>query len=329
MSQRIPVPRAVRVAVEPGGDITDSTALPSEDPASARRRRVVEAAVLDAGAVPSPVAEADVLIWLAVDDPIPLRRCLAENKTVEWVQLPWAGVEKFAAAGLFDLPVVFTCAKGQFAEQVGEHALAQILACLRHFVPQARIRSWKQYPPVSLHHKTVTILGGGGTALTLVRLLRPFDCSIRVLRRSSEPIAGTRTMPADALPEVLPDTDVLVLALALTPDTQGIIGARELALLPPHAIVVNVARGQHIDTDALVQALGAGSIAAAALDVTDPEPLPDGHPLWDMDNALITSHCADSFDYVTEQLAGLVRENIRRFGGGESLLGVVDPVLGY
>lgn len=125
------------------------------------------------------------------------------------------------------------------------------------------------------------------------------------------------------------ESDAVVLALALTPETRGIIGAAELALLPPTAVLVNVARGAHVDTDALVVALQTDRIAAAALDVTEPEPLPAGHPLWELDNVLVTSHSANSATYVTTHLAGRIAENVRRRLDDQPLLGRVDPSAGY
>jgi phosphoglycerate dehydrogenase-like enzyme len=119
------------------------------------------------------------------------------------------------------------------------------------------------------------------------------------------------------------------LALALTPDTVRILDADALAALPDHAWVVNVARGQHVDTDALVEALHAGTIGGAALDVTDPEPLPDDHPLWSAPNVLITPHTANTPEMGRVLLAARVRENVRRFAAGEDLLGPVHVDLGY
>jgi phosphoglycerate dehydrogenase-like enzyme len=213
---------------------------------------------------------------------------------------------------------------------VAEHALLLTLTCLRHVVARARTRGWLEIEPNSLFRLRTTILGGGGTATALLALLRPFDCYVRVLRRRPEPVAGAaETLSTDELQHVLPVTDVLILALALTDETSSMIGAAELALLPPNAVVVNVARGGHIDTDALTAALRDGRIAAASLDVTAPQPLPSDHPLWQMDNVLITSHCADSTDFVITRLCERVQENVRRFRTGKPLAGVVDAAAGY
>ena len=120
-----------------------------------------------------------------------------------------------------------------------------------------------------------------------------------------------------------------MLALALTPDTERIVDAAVLDALPDHAWVVNVARGGHVDTDALVAALGAGTIGGAALDVTAPEPLPDDHPLWSLPNATVTPHVGNTPEMGRPLLAARVTENVRRFTSGEPLVGPVDPDLGY
>jgi phosphoglycerate dehydrogenase-like enzyme len=122
---------------------------------------------------------------------------------------------------------------------------------------------------------------------------------------------------------------VVFLALALTPETTGIIGAPQLAAMRPDGWLVNVARGRHVVTDALVAALAAGEIGGAGLDVTDPEPLPDGHPLWTQDRCIITPHTADTPEMVRRPLALRIRDNVTRFAAGEPLSGVIDPAAGY
>jgi phosphoglycerate dehydrogenase-like enzyme len=315
-----------RIAIAPQG-----SRLPSrvDDEATEHRRRVVAEAVREAGGSIVAVSDANGLIWLD-GDPAPLAELLDANPEISWVQLPAAGVEAFASAGIFTRPVMFTCAKGSFAEQVAEHALMLALACLRQLVAQARVRAWHGVEVISLRGKRVTILGAGGIAEVLIRLLQPFECHIRVLRRRAEPVEGANeSLPITELHSVLPETDVLVLALALTSDTRHIIGQKELDLLSADAVVVNVARGAHIDTEALTVALQDGRIAAAGLDVTDPEPLPSDHPLWSLDAAVITSHCADSTSFVTDKLGQRVRENVGRFRRAEPLVGVVDADFGY
>ena len=138
-----------------------------------------------------------------------------------------------------------------------------------------------------------------------------------------------RTVGTDRLAEALAGARAVVLALALTPQTRGLIGRAELAAMEPDAWLVNVARGELVDTAALVDALQRGVIGGAALDVTDPEPLPDGHPLWDLPNCLITPHTADTPEMIEFLLARRIAENVRRLAAGQELVGLMDPALGY
>ncbi len=272
----------------------------------------------------------DSLVWLDPGDVDGLTAWLAEVPQARWVQLPFAGVERVAAAGLLDDARIWTCAKGAYAEPVAEHALALALAGLRHLPTRVAARSWGIPAGTSLYDRKVTIVGGGGIATSLLEQLAPFRVDATVVRRNPAPVPGAaRVLPVDRLHEALADPLVVVLALSLTPETTGIIGAPELARLPESAWLVNVARGGHVDTGALVEALGTGSIAGAALDVTDPEPLPDGHPLWDLDNCIITPHTADTIEMVIPLLADRIRTNVRRLADDEPLVGRVDAAAGY
>jgi phosphoglycerate dehydrogenase-like enzyme len=270
----------------------------------------------------------DALVWVDPTDPDALRRTLTPS--VRWVQLPFAGVESFAAAGVFSPGITWTCAKGVYSRPVAEHALALALAGLRRLPSRARATSWGEQDAATLYDAPVLVLGGGGITAALLELLEPFGARTTVVRRSAEPMPGAhRTVALDALDQVLPDALVVVLALALTPETEQIVGARQLELMHPQAWLVNVARGAHVDTDALVDALRRKQIGGAALDVTDPEPLPDGHPLWSLDNALVTPHTANPWQTAQPLLAARVRDNVRRFAEGRELLGLVDVDAGY
>jgi phosphoglycerate dehydrogenase-like enzyme len=274
--------------------------------------------------------EPDALVWLDPMEVEGLASQVASAPTVRWVQLPFAGVERVLAYGLLDHDHVWTCAKGSYAEPVAEHALALSLAGLRHLRTRISARSWGEAAGTSLYDQKVTILGSGGITTKLLEQLAPFRVEATVVRRKADPMPGAaRTVPVGALGEVLPGSLVVYLALALTPETTGVIGARELDLMDERAWLVNVARGPHVDTGALVSALQTGSIAGAALDVTDPEPLPDGHPLWDLPNCIITPHTADTIEMIRPLLAERIRTNVVRFAAGEELVGVVDPDAGY
>lgn len=257
-----------------------------------------------------------------------LKETLAHYPALRWIQLPWAGVEQYARLEVFDHEHTWTCAKGIYAAPVAEQALALTLACLRHFKFYSRATGWSGQHGATLFDRHVTIYGGGGIAEALIRLLEPFRCSVTVVRKHPRP---------GAVPEVaweerqstLPGADVVVLALALTDETADCLGRAEFELLPDHACVINVARGRHIVTDDLVEALATGQIGAAGLDVTEPEPLPDGHPLWALDNCLVTPHTANTQAMAAPLLAARIAENVRRFAAGEPLEGLVDPDLGY
>jgi phosphoglycerate dehydrogenase-like enzyme len=136
-------------------------------------------------------------------------------------------------------------------------------------------------------------------------------------------------LASDQLDEALTGADAVVLALPLVPETVGLIDRRRLDLLAPGAVLVNVARGAHVVTDDLIPALDAGPLASVGLDVTDPEPLPDGHPLWDRPDVIVTPHTANTLEMALPLLSARVTENVRRYAAGEPLLGPVDPRLGY
>jgi phosphoglycerate dehydrogenase-like enzyme len=285
------------------------------------------------GQVAGLSADTRGLVWLSHSRAEQLRETLQANPQIQWVQLPWAGVDAFSGVlADQDRPgLLWTSAKGAYAQPVAEHALALTLALLRVLQKRARADSWNRVPEGrSLYGLNVVIIGAGGIALELIRLLAPFDTSITVVRRSAEPVPGAaRTVQTGALHDVLPDADVVVVAAALTGDTRHLIGAEELALMRQDANLVNIARGPLLDTDALVVALDAGIIAGAALDVTDPEPLPDGHPLWSEPRCLITPHMADTPEMTAPLLAERIRLNVGAFLGDGRFVGVVDPRLGY
>jgi phosphoglycerate dehydrogenase-like enzyme len=296
---------------------------------SGTRDWICQAAV-QGGAELVGIEEAEGLIWTSTADAEDLREHLQANPAIRWVQLPWAGIEPFVEADVLDGDRVWTCGKGVYAPPVAEHALALALAGTKDLKRHATARTWGDQSGISIMGGRVTIFGGGGIAQELVKLLQPFGCHITVVRRHPEPMEGVDTLlDFGQRYEALKGADVVVLALALTPETRGLITAIELELMEPHAWLVNVARGPHVDTEDLVIALRGDVIGGAALDVTDPEPLPDGHPLWDLPNCIITPHTANTEDMAVGLLSSRITENVRRFASGEELLGIVDPELGY
>jgi len=273
--------------------------------------------------------EPDALVWLAPTDADGLRAAVERAPSVRWVQLPFAGVEAFL--GVLDPSRTWTCAKGVYGEPVAEHALALALAGLRALPARARATSWGEQGAVTLYDAPVVVLGAGGITTCLLALLAPFRARVTVVRRAAdEPVPGAaRTVGLDQLDAVLPGAQVVVVALALTPETEAVIGPAQLAAMDESAWLVNVARGRHVDTEALVEALRAGSIGGAALDVTDPEPLPEGHPLWGLPNCLVTPHTANPWQTAEPLLHRRITENVARFRAGEALTGIVDLDAGY
>lgn len=294
----------------------------------------VDAVVAGGGTVEPLSDETRGVVWLSEKHADQLAAVLEKHPGVEWVQLPWAGVDAFASTlATFadkDYPL-WTSAKGAYSEPVAEHALALTLALLRQFPQKARAEGWNPVRTgTSLFGLDVLVVGAGGIAVEILRLFAAFDVRLTVVRRSTEPLEGAdTTVTVSELHRVLPSADVVILAAASTGETQRMFGAAEFALMKPSAVLVNIARGALVDSDALAAALADGEIAGAGLDVTDPEPLPDAHPLWREPNCLITSHSADTPEMTAPLLAGRVRVNVEAFLGSEGFAGVVDPARGY
>jgi len=290
------------------------------------RRADLVAAVEAAGATVVPVDEATALVWADPQNPQLFPDMLHDG--LDWVQLPYAGIDPFLH--MLDQDRIWTCGKGVYARPVAEAVLAMLLAGMRNIVDYARQSSWSDPVGQNLHGANVVVLGGGGIAEELLPLLAPFGCHVTVLRRSATPFPGAHaTQTLAELPQVLPHADAVILALALTPETEHVIGAAELDAMRSSAWLVNVARGGHIDTDALITALETNSIGGAALDVTEPEPLPDGHRLWSLPNCLVTPHVANTPEMGLKLLAERVTENVRLYLADGELIGPVDTDAGY
>jgi len=297
--------------------------------APGRPRPTMLAAIREGGGtVVEDPEQAEGMIWIAPRDPSELAPTLAAGPDIRWIQLPFAGIEPFQ--GHLDPSRTWTSGKGVYADPVAEMVLAMLLAGVRHLPGYARARTWS--PPVgrNLSGSHVVVLGGGEITRALLRLLGPFGCQVTVLRRQRDAFPGAdRTGTLDDLLDVLPTADAVVVALALTPETERVIDRTALAALPDHALLVNVGRGRHVDTDALVAALADGAIGGAALDVTDPEPLPDGHPLWTEPRCLITPHVGNTPEMGIPLFEARVRDNVARFTAGRPLIGPVDVTAGY
>ena len=287
----------------------------------------VEAVERGGGVVVDEPGEAEAIVWLGSDNS---RLSELLHPGVHWVQLPSAGVESWMEEGLIDMERVYTSAAGVYSETVAEHALALMLAGARRLHEAARATSWEVGFGRLFAGSTVVILGAGGIGRALIRLLEPFSTHTLAVTRSGREVPGAAaSYSAEGTEDLWPEGDFFVVAAPATGDTEKMIGAQELDAMQSHAWVVNVARGSLIDTDALVEALAEGRIGGAALDVTDPEPLPDGHPFWTEPRALITPHTANPPDALGRALAERIEENVSRFKAGEELIAVVDIEAGY
>lgn len=295
---------------------------------------IVEAAVREAGGSVGPLdASTRGIVWTAASGTGRLGAVLDAHPDVGWVQLPWAGVDAFAP--LLERHRgdgrVWTSAKGAYAQPVAEHALMLALALLRELPRRVRATGWEaDERGRSLYGAEVVIIGAGGIAVELLRLLEPFGVRATVVRRRAEPVAGAhRTVPSEGLLKALQQAEVVFVAAALTGASRGLMGAEQFDRMPRGAVLVNVARGGLVDTDALVGALRSGRLGGAGLDVTDPEPLPEGHPLWSEPGCIITPHVADTEAMTVPLFAERVRRNVAAFLGGGDFEGRVDLDAGY
>ncbi|MDX1394952.1 MAG: D-2-hydroxyacid dehydrogenase [Gemmatimonadota bacterium] len=267
---------------------------------------------------------------------------------LRWIQLPAAGVERFLAIpGLADRDLVLTNAQRIFAPGGAEHVLALALALTRRIplsLELQRDRSWDAHAVTGptpytgsgselreLRGRTMLIAGLGGIGTETARLAHGIGMRVTATRNSSRdgPEFVDYVGLADEFETLAAEADVVVNTLPLTADTEGMFDAAMFASLKPGALFINIGRGRTVDTDALVAALREGRLAGAGLDVTDPEPLPAGHPLWGMSNVIITPHVGGDSDGHMERMYLLFEENLRRFAAGDPLLSVVDPARGY
>jgi len=257
-----------------------------------------------------------------------------------WVQSTSAGVERYLAVPELrdNERIVLTNMRAVHGPTIADHAFAMLLALTRdlpYYLDPAQDGTWNRRgsgaPTIALQDKTLLVVGLGGIGSEVARRGKGFGMHVLATRRSDTPpppYVDRQTRP-HALMELLPEADVVVLCVPLTKQTEGMIGADELGAFKPDAYLVNIARGKVVDTEALVKALQEGRLAGACLDVTDPEPLPPGHPLWTMPNVVITPHMSGRSALTAERWRAVYLENLRRFGAGEPLLNVVDKNAGY
>jgi len=269
------------------------------------------------------------------------RELLAAGSKLRWVQVGAAGVERYLEIPqLGNGQVLLTNGQKLASPEIAEHVMALTRALARGLglaIAAQQSMTWIRWdiddlaPLVRLRGKTMLVVGLGGIGTEVARLASSAEMrvtGIRSSRRSGPPFVDRVGLTED-LAAFAAEADVVVNCLPMTPDTAGIFDEALFQVMKPTSFFINVGRGGTVDTDALIAALTNGEIAAAGLDVTDPEPLPAGHPLWKAPNLIITPHYAAWSDIDRERRWLLYRENLRRFVAGEPLLSVVDPVRGY
>lgn len=257
-------------------------------------------------------------------------------KNIKFVQNAFSGMDSLAESGKLTSDVRWANAAGLYGQTVAESTLGLILTQYHQHVAITRAKTWKVRPEIDagtrwLHNdKTVAIVGAGGIAEVLIPMLRPFGVHIIAVNHSGREIeSADETYPVAQVDEVWGRADIVVLLMPLTKKTHHMVNADVFKKMKNDAIIVNVGRGPLVDTDDLVAALESGEIAGAALDVTDPEPLPDGHPLWEMDNVLITPHTANTDERIRTLVGELAAKNAESFMKDGSLITEVDPEAGY
>lgn len=258
---------------------------------------------------------------------------------LRWAQSGSAGVDRYITIPelMSRDEIVLTNMKGMYGPVIAEHVFAMLLFRTRSlplYQDAGRRGDWDRSPArtmTALQGNTMLVVGLGGIGSEIAMRADAFNVRVLATARTERPaptyvdVLGT----GPDLDGLLPQADIVVLAVPLTEETRGMIDRETIARMKDGAWLVNIARGAVVDTDALVEALDTGKIGAAFLDVTDPEPLPEGHTLWNRENVLITPHVAARAELSLERRLALTLENMRRFGSGEPLLNVVDKAAGY
>jgi phosphoglycerate dehydrogenase-like enzyme len=261
---------------------------------------------------------------------------LARVPDLGWFHARSAGLEGVLVPELVDGPAVVTNGRGAFSHSLAEFVLAALLFFakdVRRLLRSQERGAWEPFDMEMLHGRTLGIVGYGDIGRATAALLRPLGVKILALRRrpglSEGDSLAEEVLPAERLLELMARSDDVLVAAPLTAATRGLVDARALAAMKPTAVLVNVGRGAVVDEAALAEALEAGRIRGAALDVFETEPLPARHPFWRLPNVLLSPHCADHVPGWVEDGTRVFLENLRRFLRGEPLRNVVDKARGY
>ena len=253
---------------------------------------------------------------------------------LRWIQSSAAGLDHCLVPSVVESEITVTSASGVLADQVADHTMALLAGLLRSLPTYFRAQQKHEFirrPTRDLHGARIGIIGLGRNGRRLAEVLSVFRTTIVATDwfPVNKPPHVAELLPADAVDEILPRIDILIMAAPLTNVSRGMIDARRLALLPKGAIVVNVARGPLVVTEDLIAALESGHLGGAAVDVTDPEPLPPTSRLWDLPNVIITPHVGGQSATRIDDTTNFFRENLRRYFAGRPLINLVDKRLGF
>jgi phosphoglycerate dehydrogenase-like enzyme len=259
---------------------------------------------------------------------------IERQRGLRWVHQRSAGLAAGVRAAASGRDFTLTGGSGPHGPTLGEFVVGALLALWKQlpaFLAAQRERRWRtDLPIVELGTRTIGIVGLGALGRGSARLLRPFGATLVGVSRSGAPVPEVdEAHRPDALRALLPRLDALVLAAPLTEETRDLIGARELALLPRGALLVNIARGELLDEDALIDALRDGRLGGAALDVVRDEPLAPESPLWELPNVIITAHSVDTTPQLEQRSFALFLENLDRALRDEPLVNAIDRERGY
>ena len=281
--------------------------------------------------VPADAEDVDVILG---NVPTPV---VQAAKNLKWLQTNSAGVEGYIRPGVLPENAHLTNATGAYGLAISEYMVAVLLSMMKR-LPTYRDTQHKhiwasQGNVKSIYGSTVLVLGMGDIGGEFAKRVKAMGAYVIGVRRTDtrQSDVADEVHTYKELDELLPRADVVAMSLPGTPETTGILSRERLALLKDGAYVVNVGRGTAIDTDALCDALNSGKLAGATLDVTDPEPLPEDHPLWDIETALITPHVSGHY-HLQETFERIVRisaENLQHFLNGEPMRNEVDFATGY